>query len=257
MVLPIELLKAFGLERTPYPVEDMRNFFKQLDLPEEQTCKIHDALEEMDKPFYRYFSNYDTGIGEAIEEVVLRSFEEFIPKNVPKMGKHGKLLKGTSIHPVYVEYNKQCGKKSSNYDLLAKINGEMTSWEVKVIRSAVKPPDGDKIQRIPSLLEERALTFAEGTQSANGTFQQTKADMFDYLLGIVMYSDQVDYYIVPSEHIKNGGLKIGNQHAGAILLDGSTKEGHLSLKDLDKYKVKSVHTEEELLSKDSLLNYIS
>ena len=50
---------------------------------------------------------------------------------------------------------------------------------------------------------------------------------------------------------------IGNQHAGAIKEDKSTKEGHLGLKDLDSYKKLSVYTEEELLSKDTLNKYIT
>jgi hypothetical protein len=81
--------------------------------------------------------------------------------------------------------------------------------------------------------------------------------LFDFLLGVVVYSDQVDFYIVPSSDIKSGKLKITNQHAGAIKDDGSTGEGHLSVKDLDSYKVLSVHSEEELLSKETLSKYIA
>ena len=211
----------------------------------------------MSKPFYRFFSNYDTGIGEAIEEVVQRSFTEFIRRNDPKKGKDGRCLKGTSVNPVYTKYNKLHGKKSTDYDLLSEIDGTLNSWEIKVIRSARKNVNGDKVYRIPSSLEERALTFADGKYSGNGTFQQTKADMFDYLLGVVIYNDRVDYYIVPSDKIKNGDLRIINQHAGAIKEDGTTSEGHLCLRDLEEYKVKSVYTEDELLSKDTLLKYIN
>ena len=38
--------------------------------------------------------------------------------------------------------------------------------------------------------------------------------------------------------------------------DGSTNEGHLGLKDIEAYKVKTVYTEQELLSADSLYNYV-
>jgi hypothetical protein len=131
------------------------------------------------------------------------------------------------------------------------------SFEVKVIRAAVGKTHGDnKLYEIPSLLEERSLSFSETNRSANGSFQQTKAELFDFLIGVVIYSDQADIYLVPSADIKSGKLKITNQHAGAILEDGSTNEGHLSVRDLDAYKIISVKTEAEFLASDSIGKYI-
>lgn len=254
-MIPVDLLNAVGLDRTHDTMGDMIKYHTALQDPDNRS-KVDAVLVQMNKPFYRYFANYGTGIGETMEEVVGRRFAEFIPKHIAKTGKDGKVLKGKTKNPVYTTYNKETGKKPSNYDWLAQLDN-LTSWEVKVIRAAESKPKGtDKLYEIPSLLEERALTFAEGSRSGNGTFQQTKAELFDYLLGVVVYSDQVDFYVVPSEDIKNGKLKITNQHAGAIMEDGSTNEGHLGLKDVEAYRVKSVYTEEELLEKDSLLNYL-
>ena len=254
-MISVELLNAVGIERTHDTMADMILYHQALE-NEDNRLTVSKTLEQMNKPFYRFFSNYGTGIGETMEEVVGRRFQEFIPKHIPKVGKNGQALKGKTKNPVYAEYNKQNGKKPSNYDHLADLNG-ITSWEVKVIRAAEGKTKGDdKIYEIPSLLEERALTFEEGSKSGNGSFQQTKAELFDYLLGVVVYSDQVDFYIVPSNDIKNGKLKITNQHAGAIMEDGSTNEGHLSLRDVEAYKVKTVYTEEELLQNDSLKNYL-
>lgn len=254
-MIPVELLNAVGIERTHDTMADMILYHQALE-NEDNRLKVNETLDQMNKPFYRYFANYGTGIGETIEEVVGRRFQEFIPKYIAKLGKNGQPLKGKKKNPVYTDYNKATGKKPSNYDWLAQLN-DLTSWEVKVIRSAEgKPKIGDKIYEIPSLLEERALTFEEGYRSGNGSFQQTKAELFDYLLGVVVYSDQVDFYVVPSADIKNGKLKITNQHAGAIMEDGSTNEGHLALRDVEAYKVKTVYTEEELLENDSLFNYL-
>jgi hypothetical protein len=80
--------------------------------------------------------------------------------------------------------------------------------------------------------------------------------MFDYLLGVTIYADQIDFYLVPSADIKSGKLKITNQHAGAINDDGGTKEGHLAVGTLDEYKFLTVKTEEELLAQNDLNKYI-
>ena len=255
-MIPIQWLNALGITRTHDTNKDNELFLLALGNPD-NLIKLDKAQQEMATPFYRFFSNYGTGIGETIEEVVGKKFTDFLPKEEQKIGKKGQPLKGTIKSKVYTDYNKKFNKKPSNYDWLATIKNETKSVEVKVIRAAEsKLNQLDKLYEIPSLLEERALTFAERNKSGNNSFQQTKAELFDYLLGIVMYADQVDFYIVPSEDIKSGKLKITNQHAGAIKDDGSTNEGHLSVKDLDSYKVLSVFSEKELLATDNIAKYI-
>ena len=256
-MIAIKLLNAVGIEPTHDTKGDMIKYHKALK-DESNITKVISVLEQKDEPFYRFFSNYGTGIGETIEEVVGIRFKEFIPKHIPKIGKKGQTLQSKIKNKVYTEYNKRTGKKPSNYDHLALFGADITSWEIKVIRSAEsKPKQDSKLYEIPSPLEERSLSFKDGQNSGNASFQQTKPDMFDYLLGVVIYNDQVDFYIVPSEDIKSGKLNLINQHAGAINEDGSTDEGHLLLSDVGEYKVKTVYTEEELLSSDNLLNYIN
>jgi hypothetical protein len=255
MIVDIRLLDAVGLARTHDTRKDTLLYHLALENPDNRK-KVDLVLEEMFYPFYRFFSNYGTGIGETMEEVVGVKFTDFIPKLVSKVGKDGRLLKGKVKNEAYKDYNTKFGKKPSNYDWLANTNGGVTCWEVKVIRAAEgKQSQETKLYELPSLLEERALTHAQGT-GGNGSFQQTKAEMFDYMLGVVVYADQVDFYIVPSADIKSGKLKITNQHAGAIKDDGSTGEGHLAVRTLDAYKILSVYTEEELLAADTLNKYI-
>lgn len=255
-VVPIQLLNAVGITRTHNTVGDWLKFNEALK-DETNRVKFEEALHKMDQPFYRFFSNYGTGIGETMEEIVAKRFKDIVPKRIPKIGKDGQPLKSTIKNPIYERYNKENSKKHSNYDWLADAENPV-SVEVKVIRAtSSKPKHDSKLYEIPSLLEERALTFAERGKIGNQSFQQTKYHYFDYLLGVVVYIDQVDFYIVPSSDIKNGKLKITNQHAGAIMADGSTNEGHLALKRIEQYKVKTVYTEEELLSEDSVLNYIT
>jgi hypothetical protein len=255
-MIPIQLLKAAGIERTYDTSTDIQTFLETLKNKETLDNVIAQS-KIMSYPFYRFFSNYGTGIGETMEEVVGVKFTDFIPKLVPKVSKDGKPLKGKVKNETYKDYNTKFGKKPSNYDWLANTTSGITCWEVKVIRAAEgKQSQETKLYELPSLLEERALTYAEGL-GGNGSFQQTKAEMFDYMLGVVVYADQVDFYIVSSADIKSGKLKITNQHAGAIKDDGSTGEGHLAVRTLDAYKVLSVYTEEELLSADTLNKYIA
>jgi hypothetical protein len=245
MIVDLHLLNAVGITRTHNTVADNQRFLEALKNPAmlEEVLRVQ---QQLSYPFYRFFSNYGTGIGETIEEVVAKKFSNIFPKK-----------EGKKKNPIYEDYNKNTGKKPSNYDFLALINGSIRSGEVKVIRSAdSKPKQNDKIHELPSLLEERALPYAERSKSGNQTFQQTKPDMFDYLLGAVIYADQVDFYLVPSDDIKSGKLKITNQHAGAINDDGSTDEGHLAVGLLDSYKFLTVKTEDELLATDDLNKYI-
>jgi len=255
-MISIKILNALKIPRTYDPDEDTRKVLEALkDNP--NIGELISLIEKDKKPFSRFFSNYGTGIGETIEEVVGIRFKEFIPKYFPKIGKKGQTLKSKIKNKVYTDYNKRTGKKPTNYDHLALFDAELASWEVKVIRSAeARPKQDSKLYEIPSPLEERSLSFKDSSKSANVSFQQTKPDLFEFLLGVVLYNDQVDFYIVPSKDIKSGKLRLGNQHNGAIKKDGSTNEGHLFLSDLKSYKVKTVYTEEELLSSDSLLNYI-
>jgi len=71
---------------------------------------------------------------------------------------------------------------------------------------------------------------------------------------VLVCKDQVNMYLVPSKDILDGTLKITNQHAGAILEDGSTNEGHLSLSDVmaGNYLIGEYKTEKELLTKAKL-----
>jgi hypothetical protein len=260
MIVDLQLLNAVGLTRTHDTVSDSLKFFESLNDPANLKL-VQQTLNQNSYPFYRWFSNYGTGIGETIEEVVGVKFaNDVIPKSIvlTQTSKSGKVktLKPKK-NPTYTEYNKTNNKKPSNYDWLAVIKSVLSSVEVKVIRATEsKPNQGSKITELPSLLEERALTYAEREKSGNQTFQQTKPDMFDYLLGVTIYADQVDFYLVPSSDIRSGKLKITNQHAGAIKEDGSTGEGHLAVGLLDDYRFLSVYTEEELLALDSLSKYI-
>lgn len=246
-MIPEQLLNSTNTPRTHDTYQNMLDHYNALkNNPAMLDAAIKTLETTLNYPFYRFFSNYGTGIGETMEEVAARKFTDIIPKK-----------DGKKKSKVYEDYNNRNNKKPSNYDFLITVNGVIKSGEAKVIRAAEsKPKQQDKIYELPSLLEERALTYDERNASGNQTFQQTKAELFDYLLGIVIYADQVDFYLVPSGDIKSGKLKITNQHAGAILEDGSTNEGHLSVKDLDSYKVLSVYNEKDLMAADTLAKYI-
>jgi len=199
-------------------------------------------MSENAYPFSELFY-IGTGIGERGEKICQRVFKDIVPRKI--------LTSNNSLNnnPVYKEYCKTFNVKASNFDLLIESKDQLKRIEVKVIRAAksTEPVDENDLWAIPSSLRDRALTFAERKECGNITFQQTKPDMFDYLLGMVIYLDQMDFILVPTDDIKSGKLRITNQHAGAIKEDGSTGEGHLSLIDVEeKYTICSVSSKEEV-----------
>jgi hypothetical protein len=266
-----KLLLAAGITPTYNPYKDQELFFLAMEKPETRV-KVNSALAEITKPFLRFF-HYGTNVGEAFEEVVGKKFEGIISKTIQVSKKNGKGFK-TEKNPIYTEYYKEHGLKPSNFDwLFYGVDGKIYRLEVKVIRAIEgkeTEEDGEKLYQIQTPQWERALTFAQGS-GGNGTFQQTKPEFFDYVMGIVVYADQVDFYIVPSTDINkekniipavkkkgiSGHLILKPQHGKAEKnTNGTYKEGHLGLAQLGDYKKISVYSEEELLSKDTLNKYI-
>lgn len=253
-MINVNLLKLAGINRTNDTVNDTLEFFKVLN---QNPILIANAIETCEKdfgPFYNFFSNFGTGIGETMEDVVEQKFKDVVPKN--KSTKH-----------IYETFYKDNNCKASNFDRLLdgkplEVQQTRLRLEVKVIRAAEGKPkqntQGFKFQEVPSLLEERALTYADISRGGNGSFQQTKAKEFDYMIGVLICKDQVRLYLVPSTDILDGTLKITNQHAGAISEDGTTTEGHLSLVDViaGDYLIGTYTNHKELFSKEILAKYI-
>ena len=270
-MIPTRLLLAAGIPPTYNPYKDQELFFLAMEKPETRV-KVNLALEEITKPFLRFF-HYGTNVGEAFEEFVGKKFEGIIPKTIRVLKKNGKGYK-TEKNPIYDEYYKTHNMKSTNFDwLFYGTDDKIYRLEVKVIRAIEgkeKEDAGEKLYQIQTPQWERALTFAQGP-GGNGTFQQTKPEFCDYIMGIVVYADQIEFYIVPSSDINDekniipaetnkgisGHLILKPQHGKAEKnTNGTYKEGHLVLAQLDAYKVLSVYNEEELLAKDSLNKYI-
>ena len=245
MLIDNFLLEAAGVARTHDSAKDVENFLLAVS-DQDKLSAVLKRHRETAYPFYRFFANYGTGIGETMEEVVALKFRDILPRKTD-----GKASKA------YVDFNRTHDKKHTNYDLLAQFGDSVASIEVKTIRAArSKESSTSKVYEIPNLLEERALLYQDRDKSGNGSFQQTKPDMFDYLLGVVIYADRTDFYLVPSRDMGGSGLKITRQHAGAIRDDGSTGEGHLMLGDLERYRILTAHSEAELLAPDTLEAYL-
>lgn len=242
-MLDKHVLEAIGYNRSEDTAGDTLEFFNVLKTNPQLLDQVIESIKSAEFPFYNLYANYGTGIGETVEEYVEDKFTDI-------------LTKSKDTKKLYEAFYKENNCKASNFDRLLEKDGDMLKVEIKVIRAASGKPKnkGKKYQAIPSLLEERALSFADISQSGNGSFQQTKAKEFDYILCVLVCKDQVNMYLVPSEDILNGTLKITNQHAGAILEDGSTNEGHLSLVDVmaGDYLVGEYKSEKELLTKATL-----
>jgi len=272
-MIDTKLLIAAGITPTYDPYKDQELFFLAMEKPDTRV-KVNSTLEEITKPFSRFF-HYGTNVGEAFEEVVGRKFnKEIIPKKIPAFHKKTGRPVDPTPNPIYTEYYKEHKLKASNFDwLFYGTDGKIYRLEVKVIRAIEgkeKEEDGEKLYQIQTPQWERALTFAQGS-GGNGTFQQTKPEFCDYVMGIVVYADQVDFYIVPSADINKeeniipaikkkgitGHLILKPQHGKAEKnANGTYKEGHLVLSQLANYKKLSVYNEQELLELDKLGNYL-
>lgn len=270
-MIDTKLLIAAGITPTYDPYKDQDLFFVAMENPEIR-AKVNSARAEITKPFLRFF-HYGTNIGEAMEEVVGRKFEGIIPKTIQIPKSNGKGFK-TEKNPIYTTYYKEHNLKPSNFDwLFYGADDKIYRLEVKVIRAIEgkeKEEAGEKLYQIQTPQWERALTFAQGS-GGNGTFQQTKPEFCDYVMGIVVYADQVDFYIVPSADINkeeniipaikkkgiSGHLILKPQHGKAEKnTNGTYKEGHLVLAQLSDYKKLSAFNEQELLATDSIAKYI-
>ena len=278
-MIDTKLLIAAGITPTYDPYKDQELFFLAMEKPDTRV-KVNSALVEISKPFSRFF-HYGTNVGEAFEEVVGKKFKEIIPKTIQVAKKNGIGFK-IEKNPVYTKFYKEHNLKPSNFDwLFYGTDNNIYRLEVKVIRAIEgkeKADDGEKLYQIQTPQWERALTFAQGS-GGNGTFQQTKPEFCDYVMGIVVYSDQVDFYIVPSADINKeenivlavdvdpetgkkkkgitGHLILKPQHGKAEKnANGTYKEGHLVLSQLANYKKLSVYNEQELLELDKLGNYL-
>lgn len=120
--------------------------------------------------------------------------------------------------------------------------------EVKIIRMVTKKEI--KNEENYNVLSEvdipsRAKSFFEKDKTKNlqnRTFQQVKPASFDYMIGLAIFRDAIEVFIIPSQDIapkvKMDKASISNQ--GKIYLTGQHKgneeEGQINYSDLEKYK---------------------
>lgn len=244
------------------------------DVEQSKKDEIITYMEKLvDYPFTKFFY-HGTNIGECIEEVLADKFIDIVPKELPRYDKRtNKLLKSKKKNPIYAEYHKKHGTNSKQFEYLVEsdTHGEYPRLEIKVIRAVESKEDKKtrKYDQVQQLLVERALTKSQGS-GGNGTFQQTKPDLFDHMLCVVVYLDCVDLFLVPSSAINKeeniiitkagtigGHLILSPQHAHSKKnANGTYQEGHLSLDDLKDYHIASYDSEEKLFASESLNKYI-
>lgn len=243
------LRQITGIPTSSSPIDDAIMILRTI---QNTPTLIIDAINECtlykkQNPFYKLFL-YGTNIGEVGEEVLYLNIPNIVNKYVPK---------GEKFIPncEYSEFNKNKKYKPTSYDLLCNNH----RLEIKVIRAIEKSNNnrGDLLNSILLSQLDRALSYKDNDKISNQTFQQTKPDNFDYLVGLLIYLDQIDMYVIPATDFKNGTLKIGNQHAEAIKEDGTTDGGHAFLKDLSSYKVKSFNSFEDIQSITKFSNILN
>jgi len=271
-----KLLVAAGVTPGYDPDRNLELFLEAIADPAvlKKVKKVQKAIAQ---PFIRFFY-YGTNVGEVFEEIVGRKFTDIIPKvrSVPRSNGRGQRLER---NPVYTDYYREHGLKPSNFDwLFTDTTGAIRRLEVKVIRAIEgkeKEDNGEKLYQIQTPQWERALSSSQGS-GGNGTFQQTKPEFFDYVMGIVVYTDKVDFFVVPASDINreenivpaveidpetgrrsrgiSGHLILKPQHGKAEKnTNGTYKEGHLVLSQLGpEYCKLSVSSETELLTKARL-----
>jgi|694.fasta_scaffold153495_3 hypothetical protein len=140
---------------------------------------------------------------------------------------------------------------NKNYD--QKTSGKGYVVETKLIRMMVKG-DGGYDERAVSILEKnigyKQKSKKYGGNISTSTFQQVKPKKFEYLLGIVLFKDGFDIFILPSKIIsqtvknkENGKAYLTGQHYG------NNEEGQLHYNDviLNKHYLLSIYNDGKTL----------
>jgi hypothetical protein len=137
--------------------------------------------------------------------------------------------------------------KNENYDQKTSNKGYVV--ETKLIRMMVKGDGGYDVRAV-SILNKK-IGFKQKSKKYGGnistsTFQQVKPKKFDYLLGIVLFKDGLDVFILPSKMIsqsvknkENGKAYLSGQHYG------NTEEGQLNYNDniLNEHYLLSIYND--------------
>jgi hypothetical protein len=140
---------------------------------------------------------------------------------------------------------------NENYDQKTSEKGYIV--ETKLIRMMVKG-DGGYDERAVSILDDKAgfiqKTKKYGGNISTSTFQQVKPKKFDYLLGIVLFKDGFDVFILPSKMIsqtvkikENDKVYLSGQHYG------NNEEGQLNYNDkiLNQHYLLSIYNDGKTL----------
>ncbi len=135
------------------------------------------------------------------------------------------------------------GMQQASTALDANFRGEYDLWfngikvEVKASRVAKKHPGGT--------LASKALVkslWLQNREPFDMNFQQLKPDCCDVFVWMAVWSDCIDYWVIPAQDIKNHP-NFSNQHRGSqIAANGAVVEGqfhinHSNYDDMNCYKV--------------------
>ena len=138
--------------------------------------------------------------------------------------------------------------KGEGYDLKFKLNNEEKLGETKLIRLMTKG-DGSYLDRSISILNKKVGYKKWGRKMgyygklSTTTFQQIKPNKFDWMIGIILYNDGFDLFVISKDKFtkevmsrEDGKCYMSGQH------EGNYNEGQTSFNDdiLSKHYVCSV-----------------
>lgn len=138
--------------------------------------------------------------------------------------------------------------KGEGYDLTFGLNGEHKMGESKLIRLMTKG-DGSYLDRSVSILNKKVGYKERGKKIgyygglSTTTFQQIKPNKFDWMIGIILYNDGFDLFVISKDKFtkevmsrEDGKCYMSGQH------EGNHNEGQTSFNDdvLSKHYVCSV-----------------
>lgn len=152
----------------------------------------------------------------------------FIKMFLPTIGTNiGEFMEEKLVEPFFEDFIRVTGE---NFDGWVTNGAEKLKIEVKTIRVLENDKTKDYINRAKE--EKDKLT-----KISNTTFQQVKPGEFDYMLGLLVFKDKIEVFVVQNteinhttQNIDKNLIKLSGQHKGNI------QEGQITISNLKKKK---------------------
>ena len=105
------------------------------------------------------------------------------------------------------------------------------------LKIEIKSSRANTIKNKKSFIGERALSKDDKNESFDMNFQQLKLNESDFFIFVMVWKDNIDYYLFSSNELKNNKYYSDKQHKGNVG-EGQMHIKTSNLKDFEKFKIK-------------------